>query len=209
MTARVDPDTIAALCLVPARDPVLEALRIFCGAYEWALPDAGWLPGVYPTLAPPSCECSIIRYPMTRGFCFAELDEPGAVRAVVHVVHGADAETPIGLAAWCLDRPDEIFWYPDDLPCLGLDQLGNPASYFRGKALPVHRTPLGWLKAGCHGIVALDNDVLWEALRAPPEHDGDYCLLVEDIAHGKELRDDALCPLPTHVQLRVRPRGAS
>ena len=39
---------------------------------------------------------------------------------------------------------------------LGADQIENPASYLGGRPLLVHRTPLSWLRAGCQGIVVLD-----------------------------------------------------
>jgi hypothetical protein len=213
MTAHVSTESIASSYPIASpsaperRDhPVLEALRLFADFYEHAYPDTLWLRTASPQLAPPTCECPIVRFPLSRGFQFARYDEPGVVLAMVHVVTASDAETSIGLAAWCLDQPQTIYRYPNDLPCLGLDQLDNPASYFAGKALPVHRTARAWLLAGCHGIVPLDTDVLWEVLRSPPEwSDGCYRLLVEDIDHGRELRDHLLCPLPPSVQLRVRP----
>jgi hypothetical protein len=159
--------------------------------------------------APPIYECSIVRLPMTRGFQLVEDDEPGAVPAMVCLVTGEDAETPIGLVAWCSDQPEDIYRYPGDLPCLGLDQLGNPASYFAGKAFPVHRTVPAWLRAGCCGVVILDHGVFWEKLRALPYRDDGYRLLVEDVSHGRELRDDKLNPLPPSIHLRVRPQVAA
>ena len=213
MTAHVSTESIALSCPIASptapveiRDPVIEALRLFADFYEHAYPDPRWLENVIPHLAPPTCECPIVRFPFSRGFQFARYDEPGVALAVVHVVTASDAETSIGLAAWCPDRPEGLYRYPLDLPCLGLDQLDNPASYFAGSALPVFRTARAWLIAGCHGIVPLDTDALWEKLRVPPDwDDGCYRLLVEDIEHGRELRDQLLCPLPPSVQLRVRP----
>jgi hypothetical protein len=222
VTANVSAESIASPCPIASlfapvpetgereqisetSDPVREALRLFADFYEHAHPAPRWLGSENPQLAPPTCECPIVRFPLSRGFQFARYDEPGVVLAVVHVVTASDAETSIGLAAWCPDRPEQIYRYPADLPCLGLDQLDNPASYFAGKALPVHRTARAWLLAGCHGIVPLDTDVLWEVLRSPPDWNDGYRLLVEDIDHGRELRDHLLCPLPPSVQLRVRP----
>ena len=156
MTAHVSTESIASPCpiaslfaSVPAigereqvnetRDPVLDALRLFTDFYEHAHADPRWLGSPNPQLAPPTCECPIVRFPLSRGFQFARYDEPGVVLAVVHVVTASDAETSIGLAAWCPDRPEQIYRYPADLPCLGLDQLDNPTSYFAGRALPVHQ----------------------------------------------------------------------
>jgi hypothetical protein len=212
MTARVNPETIVALEPVglPHHEAVREAIRTFAVLCAWAHPyQFEDLSGIDAPQAPPICECSIVRFPVTRGFQLVEADELGTVPAMVCLVTGDDAETPIGLVAWCCDQPGEIYRYPDDLPCLGLDQLGNPASYFAGNALPVHRTVPAWLQAGCRGVVILDHDVFWEELRALPYRDQGYRLLVEDVPHGRELRDDKLNPLPPSIHLRVRPQGAS
>jgi hypothetical protein len=210
----------------PARPPILhtehlpefqsaalEGARLF---YEIAMPTIDldrWLRahGVdLPTAllrAGPICECPIIRYSLSRTFQLAEDDEPGATPAVVHVVTGADAETPIGLVAWCRDRPADVFTYPMGLPALGLDQLDNPASYFGGRALHVHRAPLGWLAAGCVGIAPLDLDALGDLLAALPARHESYALAVESVEHGYALQTER--PLPQHVRLVVPRRGAA
>jgi hypothetical protein len=119
--------------------------------------------------------------------------------AVVHVVRGIDAITPIGLVAWCRDRLEEVFTYPAGLPALGLDQLDNPASYFAGNALRVHRSPLAWLRAGCRGIVPLDYGSLWLELKELP---GTHALSAESVEHGHALQA-ALDPLPRNIRLVV------
>jgi hypothetical protein len=214
--ANVAPNVIAVPCPFPDQDDLArEAVHIFCAFYEWALPDDRWLQGADRQLAPPTCECPIVRFPMTREFQFANHDEPGSVPAVCHVVTGADAETPIGVCAWCLDQPADVYRYPADIRALGLDQLDNPASYFDGlppaprKPLQVHRTPLGWLAAGCHGIVPLDLDALWRTLYELPECAGGYSLAAEDLDHAEAL-ENALDPLPEHVHILVPlPRGSA
>jgi hypothetical protein len=99
-------------------------------------------------------------------------------------------------------------WLTAMMPCLGLDQLSDPISYFRGAVLPVHRTVLGWIKASFHGIVPADTNLLWAALNELPElNDGDHYLLgAEDLAHAEELEAD-LSPLPDHVRILVPIRG--
>jgi hypothetical protein len=152
-------------------------------------------------LAGPICECPII--PFGRAFQLAEKDEPGAEVGVVHVVTGADAETPIGLVAWRRGRPEEVLTYPAvGLPALGIDQLDNPASYFAGRALRVHRSPLGWLSAGCCGILPLDYDALWSHFIDLPERPDGRALVVEDLQHGDELVA-GLNPLPPGIRLLV------
>jgi hypothetical protein len=185
----------------------LQAVRLF---YEIAMPTIDldcWLQsrGVDMAtallLAGPICELPIIRYSFTGQFQFAERDETGAVLAVVHVVTGADAVTPIGLVAWCRDRCEEIFTYPMGLPILGIDQIDNPASYYAGKALRVHRSPLAWLAAGCEGIVPLDTEALCDLLADLPERPGGYALAAESLAHGYALQTGLR--EPPHVRLVV------
>ena len=99
-------------------------------------------------------------------------------------------------------------WLTPMMPCLGLDQLSDPISYFRGAVLPVHRTVLGWIRAGFRGIVPADTKLLWDAINELPElSDGDdYLLGAEDLAHAEELEAD-LSPLPDHVRILVPVRG--
>jgi hypothetical protein len=48
---------------------------------------------------------------------------------------------------------------------LGQDSIFNPASYFTGSALRVHRTPLDWLKADRDGIVMVKPELTYAYLR--------------------------------------------
>jgi hypothetical protein len=152
-------------------------------------------------LAGPICECPVTRF--GGSFQLAEKDERDAVAAVVHVVTGADAETPIGLVAWRRDRPEEVLTYPAvGLPALGIDQLDNPATYFGGRPLRVHRRPLDWLSADCCGIVPLDYDALWLVLSELAERPDGYALAAENLQHGDELMA-GLNPLPPSIRLVV------
>jgi hypothetical protein len=90
---------------------------------------------------------------------FTEAESVGRadhVRAVVHIARDVDDETPVDLIAWPPLQPARIFRYLGKAVVLGFSQLYDPASYFAGGVLPVHRTPLDWLAAGCRGIVVLD-----------------------------------------------------
>jgi hypothetical protein len=191
-------------------DLAIQAVRLFCELGAWAPPGPyaqaleRWLSarGIGATaleLAGPIYELPILRFAPDRKFQLCEPEESGAVMAVVHVVRGCDAETLIGLVAWCRDRPEEIFTYPAGLPALGLDQLDNPASYFAGGALRVHRSPLSWLRAGCQGIAPLDYEALWLTLKELPDI---YALSAECVEHGHALQA-ALDPLPANVRLVV------
>jgi hypothetical protein len=151
MTARVDPATIAAieseaLCLGTERDTARESIRIFAvlGAWGHAYKYAH-LPGMDAPQAPPICEWSIVRLPMTRGFQLVEADEPRAVPAMVCLVTGDDAETPIGLCAWCLDQPEDIYNIAIPSICRALASTSSatqrttlPATPFRCTGLCQH-----------------------------------------------------------------------
>jgi hypothetical protein len=89
---------------------------------------------------------------------------------------------------------------------LGLDQIDNPATYFAGSALRVHRNPLDWLSAGCQGIAPIDNNALWSALDALSERSGSYALAAEKVEHGHALKA-GLQPLPPHVRVVAPRRG--
>jgi hypothetical protein len=183
----------------------LEAVRLF---YEMSMPRIAvdqWLQAsgvdmkIALLLAGPICELPIIRHAAQRSFQLAEEGEPLAVPAMVHVVTDMDAETPMGLVAWRRERPDDVMTYPPGLPALGLDQLDNPASYFDGAALPIHRSPLRWFASGCCGVVPLDLDALWAVLDARRES---YALAAESVEHGRALRA-GLQPLPPAVRIVV------
>jgi hypothetical protein len=147
-------------------------------------------------------EHDIMVFPMMM-FDFAERGARGAVRAVVHVVHGEDAETPIDLVAWTRNRPDKVFRCLGSAHAIAIDQLINSTSYFVGRALHVHRTPLNWLAAGCNGLVPLDHRAVRDRLvRYLHFHDGPYNLAAENLAHGRALRA-ALSPLPSRVKILV------
>jgi hypothetical protein len=184
----------------------LEAVRLFYEIAEQRIAVDQWLQAngvdmkIAVLLAGPICECSIIRHPALRSFQLAD-DEPLAVPAMVHVVTGADAEISIGLVAWRRERPDDVMTYPPGLPALGLDQLDNPASFFGGQALPIHKTPLRWLAAGCRGVVPLDLEAFWDALNELPPRPCGRPLMVENLEHGRQLAAD-LSP-PPEVQIVV------
>jgi hypothetical protein len=141
-------------------------------------------------------------------FDFAAPDDPHAARAVVHVVHGDDAETPVDLVAWERGRPDRVLRCLATGIALGACQIQNPASYFAGKPLQIHRTPLAWLRAGCQGIVVLSADGVLDRLDRLPPRPEPYRLLAEDLDHGVELRR-LLAPLRPRVRLFVPSENAA
>jgi hypothetical protein len=141
-------------------------------------------------------------------FDFAAPDDPQAIRAIIHVAHGDDAETPVDLVAWTRDHPDRVLRCLGAGVALGVDQIQNPASYFAGKPLQIHRTPLAWLLAGCQGIVVLSADGVLDRLDRLPPRSEPYRLLAEDLDHGVELRP-LFAPLRPRVRLFVPQENAA
>ena len=135
-------------------------------------------------------------------FDFARPGATETVRAIVHVALGDDAELPVDLVAWTRDRPDRIFRCLGAAQAIGIDRLFNPASYFAGRPLRVHRSALAWLAADCDGVVLLDYRAIRNRLDCLPRELEDCRLAAEDLAHGRELRD-ALAPLPSRVRILV------
>jgi hypothetical protein len=62
-----------------------------------------------------------------------------------------DCGTQVDLVAWSHKQKKLTTWRGVAF-ALGQDQIFNPATYFAGGALHVHRTPLDWLKADRYGI---------------------------------------------------------
>jgi hypothetical protein len=135
-------------------------------------------------------------------FKFAHSNATNRIKAVVHVATDDNAETPIDLVAWTRERPERVFQSLGAVEALGVDQIGNPASYFLSKPLLVHRHPLNWLRAGCDGIVIFDARCVCARLEClPPRLEG-YDLATGSIEHGRELQR-ILSPLPNGLRILV------
>lgn len=85
------------------------------------------------------------------------IDHSGELAAVIEVLEIVDGERwRTDLVAWPVDRPSEFASAGGRANLLGGDQIDNPSSFFEGRPLRVHRHPLSWLRAGCRGVVVLD-----------------------------------------------------
>lgn len=85
------------------------------------------------------------------------LDPDAKLAAVIDVLEVEDGERwRADLLAWPIDRPSEFATAVGRADLLGADRIENPSSYLGGRPLQVHRTPLAWLRAGCQGVVVLD-----------------------------------------------------
>jgi hypothetical protein len=119
-------------------------------------------------------------------FDFAE----GGESCLVFEVLDEDAATTIDLCAFAVATPKRFGTAMGNAPVLGLTNITNPASWAFGTVMPIHRTPLGWLRDDCRGVVILDHQHAPAALgRALGK------LLAEDEEHATELRP-MLCSPP-------------
>jgi hypothetical protein len=83
-------------------------------------------------------------------------------RALTFPIH--DCGKFIDFAAW-RPRTGQLGTWCGVGFAIGQDQIFNPATYFDGGALRVHRTPLDWLRADRDGIVIVKPELTYAYLR--------------------------------------------
>ncbi|MFG1379666.1 hypothetical protein [Xanthobacter autotrophicus] len=88
----------------------------------------------------------------------------------------------VDLVAFDITDPAVFATYEGRGTLLGADQIENPTSYLGGRPLQVHPHPLAWLRAGCRGVVVLDERRAGARLAAALGN-----LLAEDLDHAREL----------------------
>ena len=116
--------------------------------------------------------------------------DPDGEACLVFEILDEDAATTIDLCAFAVATPQRFGTAMGNAPALGLTNITNAASWAFGTVMPIHRTPLGWLRDGGRGVVILDHRHAPAALgRALGK------LLAEDEAHALSLRG-ALCRPP-------------
>ncbi|MFG1275662.1 hypothetical protein [Xanthobacter flavus] len=92
--------------------------------------------------------------PPPRRFHFDPAGDLAVVIEALEIEHGEP--WLVDLVAWPVDQPSEFATAAGRADLLGADHIGNPASFYGGRPLRVHRHPLSWLRAGCCGVVVLD-----------------------------------------------------
>jgi hypothetical protein len=111
-----------------------------------------------------------------------EIDDPAQAAPAFVMLCRDDFGDPIDVAAWSPANDRLATW----LGCAwALDQYRalTPRISDHG-ALPIFKSPLGWLRSGRSGIVILDPEkAKWQIAYARP------MLLAEDVAHGQALRN--------------------
>lgn len=106
--------------------------------------------------------------------------------AIVIVPSSYDYDVRIAdMVAFDRDAPSRFASLTGDLFALGEGSIDNPATYFAGQSLRLHRTPLDWLRGGCVGAVIL-NDEPW-AIQG--RFAGAPLVDCPDVAYGVWFRD--------------------
>lgn len=118
--------------------------------------------------------------PPPRRFHFDAAGELAAVVEALEIEHGE--RWLVDHVAWPVDRPSEFATAAGRADLLGADQVGNPASFYGGRPLRVHRHPLSWLRASCQGVVPLEERRAGTRLAGALGN-----LLAEDLDHAREL----------------------
>lgn len=90
-------------------------------------------------------------------------------------------EQVVDIGAWRATDPREIAMFGSAGVMLGEQHVGNPASYSRGRALPVFRSATTWLARDCRGIVIADAARAGGRLADVPR------IMAEDVDHAREL----------------------
>ena len=135
-------------------------------------------------------------------FDFVGHGEP--VEAFVLEVLDFDGETHLDIAAWPLCDPGRVLTMFGRAPLIGMWAALNPATYYMGKALVMHRTPLEWLMSGCSGAA-----VLVPRLAARQLIDLPGPLAARDHRHGLQLRKLMLSVVETDRIVLAGERDAS
>jgi hypothetical protein len=105
--------------------------------------------------------------------------------------------TQCDLVAWSHKQKKLTTWRGVAF-ALGQDQIFNPATYFAGGALHVHRTPLDWLKADRYGICIVQPRFAYAHLRNVPR------LVCPDENQARELERWLHAPKPrTEILVEV------
>lgn len=133
------------------------------------------------------------------GAGFFDFDAQGEPCLVFEVLDEDNAST-VDLAAFALADPSRFGTADGTLGVLGLTNVTNPATWSLGALLKVHRTPLGWLKDGCRGVVITDHQKAPAALARALG-----LIAAEDMAHASDLTQ-LLCRPPVEPRNIVVPQ---
>jgi len=109
-----------------------------------------------------------------------------AVEGCIIEALGADGESVIDLCAWPISDPSDVCSLCGVAPMVGLSNTLNSSTYFLGHPLVVHRNPLDWLRADCHGAAVVVPQLAARVLLEIADIGGRVG--AEDFDHARELR---------------------
>ena len=138
-------DVVAAMCQLNARAWFTPAYRDYAYRHHLDVERMSGFAGA--TAVIPIIDCTHGRFEFGK----IGVDPLGFVCEA----YGPDGETTIDLVAWPVDNPGTVLSMFGRAAWLGAWAAWNPATYYLGKALDVHRTPLEWLKSGCMGAAVV------------------------------------------------------
>ena len=111
-----------------------------------------------------------------------EFSETGNTIVAIVEAFGRDGATVLDLVAWPLTDPGQILTMFGRAPMLGTVNIFDATSYTFGRPLNCRRTPLGWWRAGCQGIVVIDPAAAARLLLDAPG-----AISGEDFDHSREI----------------------
>jgi hypothetical protein len=106
----------------------------------------------------------------------------GVPSAVVEVLDD-DGRTILDLLAWPLSEPAAFATAIGNADLVGATTMRNTVNHRFKQPLLVHRTPSGWVMAGCRGCVIVNPEYAGYWLRKCNRQ-----ILAEDLEHGRELK---------------------
>ena len=121
-------------------------------------------------------------------------------KAFVVEAYGADSETTVDLVAWPIGRPKRVMSMFGLCGLIGLWAALDPANYLFNRPIPIHRTPLDWIKSNCKGAAIVTPHIAARQLLDIPGR-----IEAQDQVHGRELKNLIESVIPKdRVVIRAR-----
>jgi hypothetical protein len=125
------------------------------------------------------------------------IPDPDGDKALIF--RATDRNEVVDLVAWA-PMSSKIGSFLGHAFCLGdQDQLFNPASWFAGGGLHIHKTPFEWLKADRRGVVIVDPSQAYACFRHVAR------LVFTDATLGRQVKEWVQPPRPQCELLIARP----
>lgn len=113
-----------------------------------------------------------------------EFSHQGNTVVAIVEAFGSDGASVLDLVAWPLTDPARILTMFGRASILGAANIFDATTYAFDRPLICHRTPLGWWRAGCRGVVVIDPASAGRYLLDSPG-----MISGEDIEHSREIAE--------------------